>query len=230
MMIRLSKFHMITFLKSHHIALTISSFIYNMVFSPSVLKYYWNKRVVIKDAFLKHVKIEIDGQARIYIGPKSFMQNCTFIASGSESIIHIEGGSTNVKKSFFIANKNTGRIYVGSGFTSEGCEIKAHEGKSITIGHDCMFSSGINISTTDYHSIIATSSGVRVNKAKDIIMGNHVWLSRNVNVLKGVLIADNIVVGMGSTVSKSLSESYCIYGGTPAHKIKSEVTWSRNLI
>ena len=224
------KFHMITFLKSHHIVLTISSFIYNMVFSPSILKYYLTKGVVIKDTFLRHVKIKLSGDANIYIGPKSFMQNCTFIASGSESIIHIEGGSTNVKNSFFIANKNTGRIYVDSGFTSEGCEIKAHEGKSITIGRDCMFSSGINISTTDYHSIIKTTSGVRVNDAKDIIIGNHVWLSRNVIILKGVSIADDIVVGTGSTVSKSLTESHSIYVGNPARKVKSEVTWVRQLI
>ncbi len=93
-----------------------------------------------------------------------------------------------------------------------------------------MFSSGIIISTTDYHSVISKDDGVRVNDSKDIVIGNHVWLGRNVCVLKGVTIADDIVVGMGSMVSRSLELEHSVYAGSPARRIKSDVTWIRPLV
>jgi len=150
------------------------------------------------------------------------MAKCSIIASGRESIIHIEGGC--------IVNQGSGKIIIAYGFTSEGCQIKSHEGRTISIGKDCMFSFGIDISTTDYHSILSVEDGTRINGAKDITIGNHVWLGRNVNVLKGVSIADDIVVGMGSTVSKPLEQLHSVYVGTPAKRVKDSITWMRRKV
>lgn len=157
------------------------------------------------------------------------MQNCTCISTGKGSCIRIEGGGCNIKNSSLTASMPFGTICIAKGFTTEGCYIKAHEGKSIVIGEDCMFSAGINISTTDFHSIISKDSGLRINQAKDILIGKHVWLGRQVNVLKGASIPDNSIIGMGSTVSKPLEEYDSVYIGSPAKKVKSGVTWSREL-
>lgn len=166
----------------------------------------------------------------MYIGPKTMMAHSRIIATGAESIIHIDGGCTNIKNSSFIASQCSGKIFIGNGFTSEGSHIKAHEGKKVSIGKDCMFSAGIDISTTDYHSVLSVVDGTRINGAKDIIIGNHVWLGRNVDVLKGATIADDIVVGMGSTVSKPLVQSYTVYAGIPAKQVKRGTTWVRKMI
>ncbi len=217
-------------IKRNKIFLFFSSFLYNLFHSPLLIACYFQKGVVFKGSFLKNVKIKATGNGKIYIGCKTIMENCILVANGFEGVIYIEGGGTNIKNSSFRATKNSGQIYIANGFTCESSEIKAHEGKKVTIGSDCMFSSGIIISTTDYHSVISKDDGVRVNDSKDIVIGNHVWLGRNVCVLKGVTIADDIVVGMGSMVSRSLELEHSVYAGSPARRIKSDVTWIRPLV
>ena len=68
--------------------------------------------------------------------------------------------------------------------------ITAHlriDGKSkkIMIGKDCMFSYGINIWTGDGHPIYDLTTEERINEDQDVIIGNHVWMGRNVSVHKG---------------------------------------------
>jgi len=172
----------------------------------------------------------VSNGAKIEIGPGARLVNCTLKADGKESIIKIDGRATNINNSSFEANRLYGKIYIQSGFTSEGCYIKAHEKKSVRIGKDCMFSAGINISTTDFHSILSTTTGTRVNMAKDITIGNHVWLGRNINVLKGSVVDDGIVVGMSSVVSGHLDIANSVYVGSPAKCMKKDIKWVRELL
>lgn len=51
-----------------------------------------------------------------------------------------------------------------------------------------------------------------------IIIGNNVWLARNVTVLKGVTIGDNCIIGIGSTVMTDIP-SNSVAVGTPARVI-----------
>lgn len=184
----------------------------------------------MKGAFLKKVKINCDNNAKIYIGPRTVMRNCHLTAIGDKSFIYIEGGSTLIKKSSFTVSQNSGVIQISTGFTTEGADIRAHEGKTVSIGRNCMFSSGIFISTTDYHSIISLADSTRNNPAKDVTIGNHVWLGRNVDVLKGAIISNDTVVGMGSTVTELLSDEHAVYVGSPARKVKEGVSWKREMI
>jgi len=220
-----------TALKNNQILLDIVSFCYNIMLSPLLIRYYiLGGGVTIKGTFLRGVRIKVYRGAKIHIGPRTMMRNCTLTASGRESYIFIEGGGTNIKNSTFVANQNYGTIEIATGFTSEGSHLKAHEGKTIKIGRDCMFSSGIYASTTDYHSIISIKEPQRINRAKDIIIGNHVWFGRNVSVLKGVIISDDVIVGMNSTVSKTLTEPRSVYAGSPAKLVKRGVSWIRKMI
>ena len=156
--------------------------------------------------------------------------NNTTLNSSNGGVIYIAGGSTNINNSLIAVGYKGGEIRISRGLTTENCKIEAREGNRIHIGEDCMFSFGINIATTDYHSILSASTGERINPGKDIRIGNHVWLGRNVDIMKGVSIADNIIVGAGSIVTKSLTNSNSIYVGHPAAEIKTDVTWVRPLI
>lgn len=204
-------------------------FFYNIYYSPSLFKLYFKRGVNFKGTFLKNCKIKALDGAHIDIGPKTMMTNCIIRATGSDSRIMIAGGATNIKNSSFVTGMSCGRIFIASGFTSEGSNLKAHEGKTISIGTDCMFSAGINISTTDFHAIIQIDNEARINPAKDITIGNHVWLCRNVDVLKGTIIADDIVVGMNSTISCSVTVSHSVYAGSPARIVKKDTSWRRSL-
>jgi len=52
-----------------------------------------------------------------------------------------------------------------------------------------------------------------------------VWLADNVTILKGVEVAEGSIVGINSTLTKSIS-SNVIAVGNPAKVVKDGVNWS----
>ncbi len=102
--------------------------------------------------------------------------------------------------------------------------IACLEGTSINIGTDCLFSAGIEIRTSDSHSIL-NMVGKRLNCAKSIVIGNHVWCGQGVFILKGAHIEENTVIGACSVVNKEFIEGNCVVAGNPAKIVKQNVTW-----
>jgi len=100
----------------------------------------------------------------------------------------------------------------------------------ITIGRDCMFAYDIDVRTGDSHSIISQKSGERINYAKDISIGDHVWIAAHTIVLKGISIAENSVVATGSVVTRRFDKKGIIIGGNPAKQLKEGITWSRERV
>ena len=90
-----------------------------------------------------------------------------------------------------------------------------------------MFSAGIDIRNGDSHVLLSKATGQRINESHDISIGDHVWLTRNVSVLKGALIAEGCVIGHSSVVTGRCSTSYSVYAGTPARYIKEGIVWGR---
>jgi acetyltransferase-like isoleucine patch superfamily enzyme len=115
---------------------------------------------------------------------------------------------------------NDGKVRVGNKSTISGSRIYSGESRSVIIGQDCMFSSNIDIRTTDSHSILSLESKKRINTAGDIKVGNHVWLGNGCKLLKGANIGDNCVIGMGSTVTKAV-KSNSLAVGIPAKVIEA---------
>ena len=111
-----------------------------------------------------------------------------------------------------------------SGYTSI---ILLGDNRKLTIGKDCMFSSGIELWTTDMHPIYDLSTGDLINEDKDISIGNHVWFARNVSIHKGAVIPDNCVVGAHAIVTKKFSEPNCLIAGIPAKILKKNIRWER---
>jgi maltose O-acetyltransferase len=58
------------------------------------------------------------------------------------------------------------------------------------------------------------------HKDQEVIIGNNVWLGASVIILPGVQICDNVVVGAGAIVTKSIFNAG-VYAGNPAKFIKS---------
>jgi len=118
-------------------------------------------------------------------------------------------------------------IEIGRASSMEGqSQLAACEGTAIIVGEDCMFSHQVNFSTTDSHAI-EDLTGMRINPAKDIQIGNHVWIGQKTLVLKGSGIADNCIVGACSLVNRNLQDTNSIYAGHPAHKVKEGINWNR---
>lgn len=96
---------------------------------------------------------------------------------------------------------------------------------SISVGDDCMVSSGIELRCTDDHSVLDLENNV-INKASDITIGNHVWIGKDVLVLKNSTIPDNCIVGAKAVVAKRFAETNCAICGNPANVVKKDINWN----
>ncbi|GAA1489406.1 acyltransferase [Brachybacterium sacelli] len=110
--------------------------------------------------------------------------------------------------------------------TTAHVDISAVEGTSVTIGDDVMIATGVRLRTDDGHPIFDVSDGRRVNTAKSIEVGNHVWLAIDSFLLGGARIGNGTVVGARALVTKSFPNN-CILAGVPAAVIRRDVAWER---
>lgn len=119
-------------------------------------------------------------------------------------------------------------ITIGHKTTIGSADIFCGESNTkIEIGEDCMFSRDIRMNTSDFHSIISTETGKRINPPQDIKIENHVWVGNNAFIGKGSVIRKNTVVASRAYLSGKEYPSHTIIGGLPAKVIKEKVTWSR---
>lgn len=156
----------------------------------------------------------------------AMLTDCQFSIYGNNNriIIHKDVRLNNIA---FWMEDNNNLIEIGCNSSMEGqSQLAVCESTSIIIGEDCMFSNQVNFSTTDSHAI-EDLEGNRINPAKDIQIGNHVWIGQKTLVLKGSSVADNCIVGAYSLVNKKLTETNSIYAGHPAHKVKEGINWNR---
>jgi acetyltransferase-like isoleucine patch superfamily enzyme len=133
-----------------------------------------------------------------------------------------------------------GTAIVGEHFVVEGYDakvsIKVAEAASLIIGDDVFLNGGVsieawrevrigsNVLMAPYASIIdddrhEMEPGARRDKGP-VIVGDNVWLGRNVAVLPGVRIGDGSVIGANSVVSRDIPAG-CFAAGAPARVIRN---------
>ncbi|TNH98325.1 acyltransferase [Aeromonas sobria] len=109
----------------------------------------------------------------------------------------------------------------------EGCYFSCRERNTkLSIGDNCMFSRNVRLMTSDGHDIL--HHGIRINMARDISIGNHVWLADGVTVLKGVSIGDGAVVGINALLTTNVP-GYVVAAGFPAKVIKENIIWREDI-
>ncbi len=92
------------------------------------------------------------------------------------------------------------------------------DGGNIIIGDDVLVGPNVQILTVN-HSLKPKERLNRTNLAKDVSIGNSVWIGAGAIILPGIKIGDGAVVGAGSVVTNNIEES-SLYVGNPAVKIK----------
>lgn len=214
-------------IKSSDTILKYLSYIYNMPFVIKNIKVLLKNNIRFNGAFLKNVKLNVKGNNNtIIILNQSRVRNTEINMWGNNGQIII-GSKCLLKNSNLWLEDNKSSITIGENTTFEQVHIAALENyRKVTIGTDCMFSRGIEIRTGDSHAIINSFTGEKINEAKDIMIGNHVWIGANATILKGVKIEDNSVIGIGSIVTANVRNNV-IVAGVPAREIKQDINWSR---
>ncbi len=124
---------------------------------------------------------------------------------------------------------NNNEIIIKANTTIENAHIAVAEGTHILIGNDCMLSTNIRIATSDAHSVVELETRSRINRAKDIIIGNHVWIGNQVALSKGVTIGNNSIIASNTLVTHDVPDN-SIAAGIPASIIKNNVSWQRERI
>ena len=156
------------------------------------------------------------------------------------TVIHIIGNNNEIvfgenvkigpKCSFWIEGNNC-KINIGAGSTfTQIVHVNAQEDNSeISIGEDCMLSNHIIIRTSDSHPIYDLDSNKRINPAKSIQIGKHVWIAPHSTVMKGVIIGDGAIIGSNTIVTKQVPGN-SLAVGMPARVVKTNIRWTRENI
>lgn len=183
-------------------------------------------------ARLSSVVFDIEGDNNcISIGENCVFNNFRFYVRGNNHSITIESHCVFRHGGDIWMEDSNCALFIEENSTFENVHFALTEsGSTINIGQDCMFASDIDVRTGDSHSIILNRTGERINRAKSIVIGNHVWVAAHCVILKGVNIADNSVVATGSIVTRSFEEPGIIIGGNPAIQIKEGINWLRERI
>jgi len=169
-------------------------------------------------------KIRIKGSVELTLAKSAKIANCNISIKGENNKLVIQDGTTIRSTQIEILGDKCS-LYIGKNcIIGHDCYLSVKESKSLLIKDDCMLSRNVKIMTSDGHPIFQNDK--IINKARNIVVGSHVWLADNVAILKGVNIGDNCVIGINSTVTKDVLVS-SIVAGNPAKVIKEGINWKK---
>lgn len=105
-------------------------------------------------------------------------------------------------------------------------QISAVEGTTVSLGDDVMIAGDVKLRGDDGHPIFDVRTNKRVNTAKNITIGNHVWLGLESILLGGASLGEGSVVGARAVVTKPFPNN-CIVAGVPAKIVRRNIAWER---
>lgn len=223
------------------------------------------KYLLSRDLFHTKLKVRNRGSLRLKkwvigrnnimnIGEKACLNKVTLKIQGSNNVISIGSNTVIGKGCCIYLFGNNLELSIGNGCTfSHDDELLVQEDNSkLIIGDDCMFSHHINVRTSDAHSVYDANTKKRCNEAKDIVIGNHVWVTAYCIIQKGCNIGDGCIVATHSVVNQKIAPyksainfpSYdpartlapskgcpyhAIIAGQPAKVVKENIIWDRKL-
>ena len=179
----------------------------------------------LKDCWISGTSITFKGTGNCISAENCHLYNSSLLIKGTGHHITFEPGVElfNIRLKV-IGNNNV--IRFGCCSQLGGGSI-VHGGNSLTlsIGTNCFLAEGLDIWTTDTHSIMEQGEQeVCTNSPKSILIGNRVWVGKDVAILKGVTIGDDAVIGMKSVVTKDI-QAGSLNVGIPCRQIRTGITW-----
>ena len=170
-----------------------------------------NNQVIIKDNFNgNNIEIRIVGDNNNVL-----IDNDVVVVEDLKIYVHEEGCNRTItigeKTTFFKS-----RIF------------NYDNNSSVTIGKDCMFAYNTTVYNTDSHSVF--QNGKLINKAENLMVGNHVWICENAEILKNSTVPNGCVVAKNALVSGRFEEENVILAGVGAKVIKKDIVWDRKSV
>ena len=154
-----------------------------------------------------------------------FEGDCHIRFTGSGSSVEI-GNHNWVGGEMELSVNANSHFKTGDNCTFESIYAVTHEG-SISLGDDCMFSVRVHLRQTDGHPIFDAESGQRINRGKNIAIGNHVWVGFEAFILGGCAIGNDCIVGARAVTSGCFPDGV-IVAGSPARIVREGITWRKD--
>ena len=153
--------------------------------------------------------------SRFSFGSRKFRQFCAKLILGERC-----GDWVNIERN----------VHFGDGLTiGNGSGIGANSnipsdviiGENVMMGQDVlMFPSNHGTSRLDI-----PMGAQKMTESKTIVIGNDVWIGARAIILSGVHVGNGCVIGAGAVVTKDIPD-YEIWGGNPAHLLKSRLSYN----
>lgn len=190
-----------------------------------IIRYMRNKLV---SQYKRQIIREIGGGNNLLISNDLCYDKLHIIVRGRNNTIQVGRNCRFGGENWIFMSGDNNKLSIGNNVTfDDDVHFILAEGTQIRVGDDCMFAKHINLRTSDQHAIY-DANGTRVNTAKNINVGDHVWIGASVIVMKGVNIGSGAVVGINTMVTKDIPAK-CVAAGTPARVLKENMRWTREL-
>lgn len=84
--------------------------------------------------------------------------------------------------------------------------------KKITIGEYCLFGRNVTIMDHNGHGISPEERRSSSGTARDVVIGNNVWVGNYVTILPGTTIGENTIIAVGSIVQGDIPANVVVKG------------------
>jgi acetyltransferase-like isoleucine patch superfamily enzyme len=112
-----------------------------------------------------------------------------------------------------------GKVYIGDKTVlGQECTISAYQ--HVSIGEQCILADRVMLIDFD-HNVAEVERPIRVQGIykRDVRVGSNVWIGFGAQIMRGVSVGDNAIVGAGSIVTKDVPAN-AVVGGAPARVIR----------
>ena len=124
-------------------------------------------------------------------------------------------------------SSDRGCLFMGRACSANGTSIIVEgDGRTVTVGDDCMFATGTAVRSSDLHAISDRGSGRWLNPPADVLIEPHVWIGQDALVAKGARVGEGSVIGAKSLVTGCVPP-HSIAAGVPASILRENVEWTR---
>lgn len=149
--------------------------------------------------------LALEPGAKIWLGGGDLELGCDRLrGSGAETLVRLRGNALwSSEGGCRISYGSTVEILSGGVLDSRFFTMNSGSvliaAKKIQLGHDVMIGRGVVIYDSDHHTV-RDSRGELRNPDAPVTIGDHVWLSTHVTVLKGTSIGAGSMAAAGTTV------------------------------
>lgn len=154
-----------------------------------------------------------------------------FLFEGNNSLVYLSSSQYS-QYSFTLVIYNDSTFFIGrEGNMSSPININIQENQNVIIGADCSLSSGVNIRTSDIHPIYENDSKERINYARSVFIGDHVWIGHLAYISRGCKIGSGAIIENNTFVPHNrIIHSNSLVVGNPAKIEKTNVFFTKEFL